>query len=53
MENTKKLKEMGQRTFINDNVTPLRGMAMYLIRQKKEVESVTSVSEKNHVSELF
>ena len=41
-----KLKEMGQRLFINDDVTPLRGKVVYLIRQNEELASVTTVHGK-------
>ena len=33
--NKKNLRKMGQRLFINDDLTPLRGKVMYLIRKKR------------------
>ena len=42
----KKLKEMGQRHFINgDEVTLLRGTVMFLLVKKQEVASVNTVNE--------
>ena len=45
MKNKKKLKEMGQRNFLNDDVPPLRAKVMFLISQKQEVASVNIVNE--------
>ena len=45
MGKKKKLREMGQRLFIDD-VTPQRGKVMYLNRQNEEIASVTNLKEK-------
>ena len=58
MGNKEKLREMGQRVFNSDAVTPLRLKILYFIGQKEKVAILTTVNEKlimylNYLVNLF